>query len=147
MNNIITYEELLKLSMNKFNARKNKTVQELLLYLYQYNRKPKLMDYNMYFEEISDACINLDSFKIRILDAISELIANATSKENENKLLNFHKEFMYNSLKVDNPLRHLNDSDDFIYAYLAILNFYFDTFKKLEGWGYYLGKLYVPSEV
>lgn len=144
MNPIITYEELLKLTINQFNARKGKTIQELLLYLYHCNGTPEILEYTIYLDEICNACMNLYSIMIPILNAIDELIKNTDCEDCKRELEGVKQEFMQGSLELDNPIKHVPNIDDSVYAYMDILSFCFGVFETLEEWGYDIGKLFIP---
>ena len=144
MNPVITYEELLKLTINQFNARKGKTIQELLLYLYHHNGTSIMLEYAICLDEIYNACRNLYSIMIPILNAIDELIENTDCEDCKRELEGFKEEYMQGSLELDTPINHAPNIADSVSAYMDILSFFFGVFEILEEWEYDLGKLFIP---
>lgn len=148
MNQNITYEQLLELSIEEFNNRKNKTIQELLLYLYHYNKKFGLKGYIMRTKEIYRAFIDSDEIIDSIYQASDELLLAAECEDCKEAILGFMNEFSEDIWEIDknNPLVHWSKPEETINAFMESLSFFFGVFDWLEDWDYDLSELMTPPE-
>lgn len=146
MNQKITYEELLNLSIDEFNARKNKSIQEILFYLYPRNKVSGLKGYIMNSKEMFRAFIDRDVVIEAIEGAIEDLIEEADDEAFRDQLIEFHEEFIDNSENTENPLEYWGDFEEATNCFLENLSFFFGIFDILEECDYDLSGLYITGE-
>lgn len=137
----ITYKQLLNLSIEEFNNRKEKTINEILLYLYYCQKRYGSFQYKIVLKEIYKACIDIDRIIIPISYAFEELIENCKCDDCIDYLIDYQQAFMEESLSIDNPLKHWSDIGPTVKAFFDLTSFYFEVFEELEDWDYDLSRL------
>lgn len=144
--NKITYEQLLALSIEEFNIRQDKTIQELLLYLYHHNNNDGIEGFTVKAKEIYKTFVDIDEIFISILCAINELINETDCADCAKSLSDFADEFqqIYLEFEKKNPIYFFGDSNATINTFIENLSFFFGAFNVLEDWGYDMSKLMIP---
>lgn len=144
MNQNITYAQLLNLSMEEFANRKDKSLQELLLYIYHCQQERVACEYEISLKEIYKACIDIDEIVFSITYAFQELIYNADCDECLKYLTDYQKTFLHECASVDNPIQYWGDVGATTKAYYDLIAFFTHVFEELETWGYDLSELLTP---
>jgi len=142
-----TYEQLMNLSLEEFNAREDKSIQELLLYLYQKNKVDGLKNFVAHTKEIYKAFLDTDEIEQSILSAVDELIEEADCEDCRESLIGFKEEFAERCEEVEenNPLYYFGDWKETMNAFVESLAHYFGAFDVLEDWEYDFSKLLYPK--
>ena len=146
-NNTITYEQLINLSMDEFNALKNKDILEYLLYMYNFNRKYGLENFKIKMKHLYRACLDMDRVLLPVSMALEEVIKGTDCEDCKNSLIEFQQEFFDTSLKVENPLKYWSDNEATVKALFGVFDYYFPIFEMFEDLDYDLGRLMVIYEV
>lgn len=142
----MTYNELINLSSDEFKAKKNKTLQELLLYLhYEYTHKG-INSYDYDSREVCKAFVDEDLLIASIKNAINELIDNAHCDDCKKDLKEFKREFLKRNHYTPNPLQFWGDNEKTFEAFSNATNLYLGVLNVLDEWDYDLSKLLVPID-
>ena len=142
----LTYEQLLNLNSEDFSNRKDKSLQELLLYIYHFQKKHGDCEYEITLNEIYKACIDMDALAISIMYAFKELIKNSACKNCIEYLTDYLQAFLQECSSIDNPVKHWGNKETTINAYYDLVSFFLQVLEELESWGYDLSKLMLPCK-
>lgn len=140
MNQKITYEELLNLSIDEFNARKNKSIYELLLYLYFKSSKEGYKGYIFNYEEVYKAFVDQIDMVGAIESAFNELIDETDDESVKTALMDFQYELVEEHVKIDSPVQYYCDEPGTLECFQENLDFFFEYFDVLNHYGYDFSK-------
>ena len=136
----ITYEQLLNLSIEEFNNRNEKTINEILLYLYHNQHKYHGFNYQLTLREIYKICINIDLIIAPIINALTEIIF--TTKYTS---IDYLATFLKLCNCMDTPIKYFGNLEKSIEAYSNLVMFFLYVLEDLDKWGYDLSRL-MPSD-
>lgn len=143
----MTYTELLNLSMEEFNAKDNKTIQEIILYLYHKYKFSNIDDFIYYPTEIYKAYVDMDIWVYQLLISLNNIIDSIDCEDCIEILSEIKMEFMDKLQETGNPLKHWPDFKACASTFIDTLDIFFGILIVLEDWEYDLSKLLKPNIV
>ncbi len=142
----MTYKKLLALDMEQFNERKNKTIQEYLLYLYHQYGTEDGDAYQFDFNEICKAFFD----ELQLIDSISlafcDLIIEYKGYGCESTIRELSKKFLDDNDKLASPIAYLDNHDKCENCIKECIDHYIWAFSVLEDFNYDLKKLLKPNK-